>query len=204
MKILGKSSENEMIALFLKGELTSKRFSKELLKIISDFNVNLNTISIYDLNNKTDNDLRKLVLRLYRGYGDNKEIFTNFPTEIDWYWCRLEREDIQKIKYIDYDYWTELTNGTRYTIDSKENILNGKEIFGVSNKPFVEGANFLKKGGVFPPIIVLAANDSNDEMIVLEGHSRLASISLVIDYIKSIDALIGFVKKEELYKWNQY
>lgn len=193
-----------MIALFLQEELESKRFSKDLLRVINDLNIPPEIISKYDLSNIADNNVRKLILKLYRGYGDNKEIFNNFPTNIEWYWCKLDKLDISKIKYIDYDYWIELTNGTRYIIDSKKNILMGKETFGVSNQPFIDGADYLKKGGIFPPIIILSSKESNNEMIVLEGHSRLASISLAFDYINTIDALIGFVKKEELYNWNKY
>lgn len=133
MKILSKSSEDEMVALFLQEELESKRFSKDLLKVIKNLNVNSKIISNYDLSKKNDNDIRKIILKLYRGYNDNKELFYNFPVNIDWYWCKLNKMDISKIKYIDYDYWIELSGGTRYATDSKNNILNGKEIFGVSN-----------------------------------------------------------------------
>lgn len=204
MKILSKSSEDEMVALFLQEELESKRFSKDLLKVIKNLNVNSKIISNYDLSKKNDNDIRKIILKLYRGYNDNKELFYNFPVNIDWYWCKLNKMDISKIKYIDYDYWIELSGGTRYATDSKNNILNGKEIFGVSNQLFIDGANYLKNGGIFPPIIILSSKEAHDEIIVLEGHSRLTSISLVIDQIKNIKALVGFVKKEELYKWNKY
>jgi hypothetical protein len=204
MKKLKKSSENEMIALFLKEELFSKRFSKKLLKVINRLNVDTNIISNYDLNNNNENEIRKEILKAYRGYGNNTEIFKDFPSNINWYWCELKIQDILNIKFIDYDYWTDLTNGTRYIKDSKENILNGKEIYGVSNKPFIDGANYIKEGNKFEPLILLASIKNNDEIIVLEGHSRLASMSLVLDYIDKIDALVGFVNEEDLYKWNKY
>jgi hypothetical protein len=204
MEIIRKSSEDEMIALFLHGEIKSKRFSKKLINIIKKLKLDLNIISNYDLNNETDNDSRRLILKLFRGYGNNKDLFNNFPTNINWYWTKLNKSDILKIKYIDYDYWVELTNGSRYVKDSSINILNGKEIFGVSNKAFIEGAEYLKNGGKFPPIIILSAIENNNEMIVLEGHSRLTSMNLVIDYVEDVEALIGFTNTDDLYKWNKY
>jgi hypothetical protein len=81
MKILNKSSEDEVIALFFKGELTSKRFSKELLKIISNFNVNLNIISSYDLKitRKISNSsyIEKIYLKSFDNFKEKIQIIKN-------------------------------------------------------------------------------------------------------------------------------
>lgn len=204
MQILSKSSKDEMVALFLKEELNSKRFRDTLLGIIKKANIDESLILNYNLKNANENKIRKLILKEYRGYENNTGIFENFPKNIEWFWAELSLQDILNIKYIDYDYWVELTNGTRYVEDSKENILKGKEIFGVSNQPFIDGANYLKQGKKFDPIILLASKENNKELIVLEGHSRLTSMILVPESIRKIRALIGFVGKEELYKWNKY
>lgn len=204
MKILSKSSEYEMVALFLKEEISSKRFKNNLLTIINNFKVNINLIIDYNLNNKIENDIRKKILSEYRGYNKNKEIFKNFPKNIEWFWCEIDISDILNIKYINYDYWIELTNGTRYIKDSKENILKNKEIYGISNQSFLKGANFLKNGGIFEPLILLVSKENNNEIIVLEGHNRLASISLVLEKINKLKTLVGFVKRKDLFKWNKY
>jgi hypothetical protein len=204
MKKISKSKEDEMIALFLKEESNSKRFSESLDIILNDMNVDKNIISNYNINNNEENIIRKKVLSKYRGYENDINLFKNFPKDIDWYWVELNKEEIENIKYIDYDYWIELTNGSRYAKDSKENILTGKEIFGVSNQPFIDGYKYLKEGNEFDPIILLASKEDNSKMIVLEGHSRLTSINLALEVIDKIICLVGFTKEEQLMKWNKY
>jgi hypothetical protein len=203
MKILSKSSENEMIALFLNGELKSARWADKIEKIIEKENINKNIIENPNLNNNDENNLRKLVLRIFRGY-NNKELFENFPKKIDWNWVLLDKNDILKIKYITYDYWEELSNGTRYAKDSVINIKNNIEIFGVSNNGFIKISEYIKNGNKIDPLIILAPVTKNDNMIVLEGHARITAINLVIEYINEIKVLLGFVKETDLNKWNKY
>ena len=201
MKIISDSSENEMIALFLNEEIKSKRFSEKLNKIISKLNIDSSIIIDYDLTNDNDNKLRKEILKIYRGYSLNEGLFKNFPDTIKWTWVDLDVNDIKKIKY---DYWEELSNGSRYAWDSRQNILNGKEIYEVSNQPFLDGAEYLKSGNIFEPIILLSSEDDKDKMIILEGHSRLTAMCLVPECIDKITALIGYTKDIKLENWNSY
>jgi hypothetical protein len=203
MKILNKSSENEMIALFLNGEIKSERWVNQINEIIEKKNIDKNIILNPNLNNNNENQLRKLVLKIFRGY-NNKEIFKNFPKKIDWNWALLDKNDILKIKYITYDYWEELTNGTRYAKDSVINIKNNKEIFGVSNNNFIKLSEYIKNGNKIEPLIILAPIEKKDNMIILEGHARLTAINLVIEYITEIKILIGFVEEKILNKWDKY
>ena len=203
MKILNKSSENEMIALFLNGEIKSQRWENKINEIIKKENINENIIINPNLNNNNENKLRKLVLKIFRGY-NNKEIFKNFPKKIDWNWAILDKNDILKIKYITYDYWEELTNGTRYAKDSVKNIRNNIEIFGVSNNNFIKLSEYIKYGNKIEPLIILAPVEKKDNMIILEGHARLTAINLVMEYITEIKVLIGFVEERILNKWDKY
>lgn len=203
MDILNKSSENEMIALFLYEEIKSERWVKEIEEILKNDNIPKNIIVNPNLDNNNENKLRRLVLGKFRGYND-KELFENFPKKIDWNWAKLNKNDIQKIKYITYDYWEELTNGTRYAKDSVVNIKNNVEIFGVSNNGFIKLSEYIKNGNKIDPLIILAPYEKKENMIVLEGHARLTAMNLVIEYITDIKVLLGFVKENILNKWNKY
>jgi hypothetical protein len=203
MEILDKSSENEMIAIFLFEEIKSKRWVNKIDEIIKKENIDRSIIFNPNLNNNDENRLRKLVLKKFRGY-NNKEIFKNFPKKIDWNWAILNKNDILKIKYITYDYWEELTNGTRYAKDSVKNIKNNIEIFGVSNNNFIKLSEYIKNGNKIDPLIILSPMEKKDNMIVLEGHARLTAINLVIEYITQIKILIGFVEEDILNKWDKY
>ena len=78
MKIIRESSENEMILEFLKGELSSKRFSQNLFDILNELNINKDIITKGDINSKEQNIIRKQIIYIFRGY-PNKELFNNFP-----------------------------------------------------------------------------------------------------------------------------
>jgi hypothetical protein len=204
MRILKKSSESEMIAIFLKEEINSIRFNKKIIKLLKKMNINERVVINYDLTNDEENKMRKRLLSQYRGYELDKDIFKNFPINIDWYWIELSVEDIFKIKYITYDYWIELSNGSRFAKDCVNNIKNNIEVFGVSNTGFIEAAEYISNGNKFDPIILVAPVENKGNMIVLEGHLRLTAMNLVIENIDSITALIGYAEEKELNKWDNY
>ena len=192
-----------MIALFLFEEIKSERYEDRINEILKNENIPKNIIFNPNLDNNYENGLRKIVLKKFRGY-NNEEIFENFPKKIEWNWAILDKIDILKIKYITYDYWEELSNGTRYAKDSIINIKNNIEIFGISNNGFINLSEYIKNGNEIDPLIILTSFEKKDNMIVLEGHARLTAINLVIEYITEVKVLLGFVKESILNKWNKY
>ena len=203
MEIIGKSSENEMVSQFLFQEIKSERWKNKIIEIMEHDNIDKNMVLKPNLNNINENKIRKLILKKFRGY-NNKELFKNFPKNIDWNWAILDKNDILKIKYITYDYWEELTNGTRFAKDSVKNIKNNIEIFGVSNNGFIKLSEYIKNGNKIDPLIILAPFEKKDNIIVLEGHARLTAINLVIEHVIELKVLIGFVEENILNKWDKY
>ena len=194
MKFLKKSSEDEMIAVFLQTEINSLRFGNNLKKILQKFKVKKSIIKKPDINNILENQLRKTIIADYRGYGKNKELFENFPKNIEWVWISLSKKELKKIKYINYDYWIELSRGSRLAEDAVKNIRNGIEIFNKSNERFLNAAKSLIGGNKFPPMI-LVSKDKNSFIIVLEGHLRLTAYMLELKKTPSqIKAIIGYSK----------
>jgi hypothetical protein len=203
MQILSKSSENEMVSLFLFEEINSERWKNKITEIMENNNIDKNIVLNPNLNDNNENKQRKSILKYFRGY-NNKKIFENFPKKIDWKWAILNIDEILRIKYIKYDYWEELSNGTRFAKDSVNNINNNIEIFGVKNDNFIKLSEYIKGGNSFDPLIILTSCENNEKMIVLEGHARLTAINLAIEYITEIKVLIGFVEERKLNKWCKY
>ena len=129
---------------------------------------------------------------LFRGYPD-KELFNNFPKNIDWEFVQFDAEDLDKIYYINYDYWNELSNNTSKPVEASKNIRNGIEIYEVSNKPFLEGLNYIDS---FPPVILLTCNDY--KYLIIEGHSRMTVYGLNPTTFKNTYGFIGHCSKEEM------
>ena len=96
-----------------------------------------------NLNNTYENIARKKLLGEFRGYGLNRELFENFPNEIQWSLCNFVSCDLNNIRYIDYSYWNELSKGTHSPLTAAQTILNGIEIYGQSNVGFVKAAEYI-------------------------------------------------------------
>ncbi|KKP69200.1 MAG: hypothetical protein UR66_C0001G0082 [Candidatus Moranbacteria bacterium GW2011_GWE1_35_17] len=202
MNLTGKISENEMIAEFLKAEYSSERFNSRLKSLLDKYSADHKLITEPNLKNKDDNIFRKTLLGEYRGYGRNQELFENFPNDVQWHIALLTPEELKQAKYIAYDYWKELTDGSRLAIDAVKNIQAGKEIFNQSNERFLSVAEAIKNGVKFPRLIFLAS-DKDSSVVVLEGHLRLTAFLLEPEFIpKNLEVIVGFSKNAS--KWDLY
>ena len=188
-----------MILEFLKGELNSNRFNDKLLDIINKLNLNLEVINNGDISNNADNLLRLKIMKEYRGYPD-KELFENFPQIDSWSFVELSQEDINKIYYIDYDYWNELSNNTSSPVEAVKTIADGKEIYEVSNQPFIDGIKYLDNNK-FPPVILLTCND--EKYLIIEGHSRMTVYGFNPSKLEGTYAYIGHCSPEEMKKYDE-
>ncbi len=197
MNVIRKSNEDEMILEFLKGEISSNRFNKKLSDVLDKLCLDKKIILDGKFSND-ENKLRKEIMFLYRGYPD-KELFNNFPKEIEWEFVSFDEEDLDKIYYIDYDYWDLLSRGSSKSSGASITIREGREIYEVSNKPFLDGVEYLKDNS-FPPIILLTCND--ERFLIIEGHSRITVYGLVPEKFKNTFGFIGHCSKEEMDKYD--
>jgi len=200
MKILRKSTENEMILNFLKGELTSYRFSEKLLKVLKKLNLTKDIIINADLNNFIENKLRKTILEEFRGYNKNEVLFENFPKIKEYLLCEFSSNDLKNIFYINYSYWNELSNKSSSPLIAAKNIKSNKIIYNVSNQQYLDCLNQIKKGKTFTPLIFLTYDKL--KFIVLEGHLRITAYALQPELFKDIKCIVLECSKEDLEKWN--
>lgn len=198
MKKIRNSSENEMILEFLKGEINSNRFNEELNNALLKLDLNSNIIKNGNVNNDKENKLRLDIMKIYRGYPDG-ELFENFPKINEWDFMQLSSDDINRIYYIDYDYWNELSNNTSNPLEAVKVIKLGKEIFGVSNKPILDGVEYLKENS-FPPIILITCND--ERYLIIEGHSRMTVYGFLPNKLEGTYAYVGYCTEEEMKKYD--
>ncbi len=200
MKIIRKTTENEMIKVFLKGELNSTRFSKELEEYIKLLNIDKEIIINGDLYNEKQNDQRKKLLSEYRGFNKNIDLFENFPLIKDVYIVDFNMKDLKKIKYIDYDYWNFLSNGTSSPIEAAKVIESGKEIFNISNQPFIDGSKYLENGGKFDPCILVTPDFKT--FTILEGHSRITCYGLKPNAFNNVQCFVIKCSPKDFKLWD--
>ena len=180
MRKIRDSSEDEMIAVFLQTEWNSIRFRADIEAYARQERIDPRVLHVPDWRNAPENARRRVILGVHRGYGRNEGYFKGFPADVRWERVTLTREELEQVRYIEYDYWVELSGGTRLAIDGAKNALAGKVVFGVSSAGLEYMANELRRGAQFPTLIFVA-KDVDAYLVVMEGHVRLnatASVSV--------------------------
>lgn len=187
---LGEISEAEFIKVFLQAEIESSRFSEQILKALKELNTDIGIINNPDLNNHQENNLRKEILEKTRKFVSRKGLFKDFPNDVIWYRAEVTPEFLlNEIQYIDYEYWVELTNGSRFPKDSVQKILSNEKVFNVPYDGFLEASEAFKKNTVFKEIIIVT---NLNRFVVLEGHLRLTVYALNNEVLpENISLIIG-------------
>ncbi|MBR1654503.1 MAG: hypothetical protein IJ690_06130 [Clostridia bacterium] len=195
MKIIRKSSEDEMLLEYLKAEINSKRFSERLEKTLIELSLSQDIILNGNLENEQENKQRKLIMEKFRGY-PTEDIFERFPKEFNWFYVQFEEGDIDKIFYLNWEYWNEISNNTSKPTEAAKNIYNGVEIYDISNEPYFKGLEYLKSNNKFNPIIALTCN--GEKFVLIEGHSRMTVYGMKPKLFAGTFGYIGYCSKKEM------
>jgi hypothetical protein len=203
MRKIRESSEAEMIAVFLAAELHSPRsMGQEIQACLQREALSTRVISSPDLSNAQENVARRAVLGAYRGYGQRQGYFQGFPEALHWELVGLTRQEVEQVKYVDYDYWVELAGGSRLALDGARRALAGIDVFGLSSRYFVDLAETLRHGAHFPTLIFVARDEASP-LVVLEGHARLTAYLIAPDCLPTeLEVIVGF--SEQITHWGCY
>ena len=191
MRRLGPITEAEMIAAFLQGELASSRFGSHIEDLLRRDGRSLDIIQHPNWHDEDENLFRRSVLDAYRGYDARTGLFADFPRDVQWARALLTPDEFGRVRYINYDYWNELSGGSRRPVDAAMRVAAGYEAFGVSNAACWAIAAARARGEPLPaPILV--GTGRVDDMVVLEGNLRLTAYYLRPETIPSeIGAIVG-------------
>jgi len=192
MRLLDAITEDEMVAVFLKTEINSVRYSADILALLRRDGMSRGIIDAPDTRNQQENAYRIQLLGDFRGYKQRRDLFLSFPDDVSWYRAILSREELARVRYVDYSYWNELSGGSRLPADAAANIRAGKVVFGQSTQGFLNLASELELGAKFPELILTGVSPTSD-LVVLEGHVRLTTYFLAPHCIpEEIQVIVGF------------
>ena len=191
MRELTRLTEHDMIAAFVRGELHSERFGAAVRAAMRRHRVRRRVVEQPDTTDPEQNAQRLAVLRDYRRYGLDNSLFDGFPYD-DAVWSRvaLARDEVLAIRYIDYDYWVELSGGTRLPVDAARRIRAG-EADPEHARSFLRVADALDQGTRFHELIAVTAG-GGAPLVALEGHLRLTVYALRPERIlEPLTAILG-------------
>lgn len=170
------ATESEMVLAFLRGELDSDRFGSDIRRALVEAG-GLGLVQSPDLNSEKENRARERALSAARGWPD-AEVFEGFPDDVDWYHGVLQPDDLERVRYIDYSYWNELSGGSRRPADVLATLRAGRLPAWLielgTSWPF-EFAAELATAEAVDDLIVMAKPDLS-ELVLLEGHARLTAV----------------------------
>ncbi len=202
LRFLANSTEPDMVALFLKTEIEAPRYATELLQLLERDGMDRTIVDTPDITNAADNAYRLQLLTDFRGYSKRQGYFQGFPDGVTWQRVVLSPDELLQARYINYDYWVELSGGSRRASDAAHRIRAGRTVFDVSNDGFLALADGLRHGAVFPDLILVWAGKGTT-LVVLEGHARLTAYALVPETIPSqVPVLLG--TSVEMSGWDLY
>jgi hypothetical protein len=184
--------EHQMVAHFLKTEIRSVRFEETILALLRRDGRERRLIDEPDLDSEEENAYRAGLLGEWRGYKRHEGIFLFVPDDTAWHRYALRRDELAQVRYIDYDYWIELSGGTRRAIDAARNIRAGIEVFGQSTQWALGMAREVARGARFPELILVGTDEASD-LTVLEGHARLTAYCLALEQVpEPLPVILGF------------
>ena len=192
MRLLSAITEDEMVSVFLKTEINSVRFERQIVDLLHQGEQDRSVVDTPDLSNTQENAYRMRLLAEFRGYRRNAGLFIGFPDRVEWYRAALTPEELMQVRYIDYSYWNVLSGGTRLPTAAAQTIRAGKAIYGQSTQGFLELAKELCRGAQFPELILTAISPSAP-LVVMEGHVRLTTYALAPECLPAIvEVIVGF------------
>ncbi len=162
-----------MIEAFVRAELESPRWREKILAL-------------------GDLDARAL-LEKHRAYERREGLFLDFPREVDWFRSVVTREELLEIRYINWDWWLEVSGGTRDAREGARRIRAG-EIPGVTleeHEPRLDHP------------LIAATTPNLSPLVLVEGHARLTAYALFPERVPDeVEILAGV--SEEMPRWCQW
>lgn len=193
MRLLSPSSNEEMVAVFLLGELDSPRFAETIQAALRDRKLSKALIEKPNLDSSAENAQRAAILLEYRPWLVDFGLLKEWPPNAMWHWAELNREDIENLHYVTYSYWDELSSGTHLVQDGAKSVKAGRVVFEVGNDNFWEVARRIDAGETMRPIIILSDGERGPHTVI-EGHTRATSYLLADHAPRTVHALFGITQ----------
>ena len=201
MRLLGPASEEEMIAVFLRGELDSGRYGKKLRTLLARDRRTEDLLRRPDLGDVEANAYRRRLLEEHRAYERRDGLFGGFPQQVEWFRAALERDEVLDILYIDWDWWLELSGGTRRPRDAARRIVEaeGADATAAEHEPLAAALQTTPP----PPELIAVTTPARTPLVLVEGHARLTAYALFPDYLPAkLEILLGV--SDEMPRWCQF
>jgi hypothetical protein len=200
VKILRPTSEDEMIAVFLRAELDSSRYGKTLRGYVERDGREPDVLRRPDLDDPEANSYRRGLLEEYRAYERRDGLFGGFPRQVDWFRAMLSRDEVLDVLYINWDWWLTISDGTRRPRVAARKIRDG--LVPGSTVEEHEPLAVALLDTPRPAELIVATTSEHSPLVVVEGHFRLTAYALFPEHLPDeLEILLGV--SDEMAEWCQ-
>jgi hypothetical protein len=201
MRVVTAVAEDEVIAAFLRAEIASDRFGPLLAKILDRRGLAESLLAHPDVNDADANGTRREVLAEHRGWGRDEEMFGGFPVRVDWFRAALTRDEVLAIRYIDWDWWLDVSGGSRLPTDAAARLRAGLVPgHGVEGHEPIAAALAARPA---PPELIVVRTAGSAPLVVVEGHVRLTAYALFPEHLPDeLEVFLG--ESPDFARWWAY
>ena len=190
MRIVGPSSEDEMVLAFLKAEIDSAEYPGSIERALSLQGHTRAIIDNAELGNPSENQARVKCLSGFRGFKQNCWLFKGFPDEVTWQRVSLTPREVGRVKYINQPVWITGSAGTRLVADGAMNLDSGSLPDSLRSK--IRTIEASVRAGYMSPELILAGLGDESPLVLVEGHSRATAYVLASsDLPNGVEVIIG-------------
>jgi hypothetical protein len=201
MRILGPVTEDEMIAAFLRAELRSGRYGEKLRRLLERDGIAAEVLERPEPADPDQNEYRRRMLDEHRAFERREGLFHGFPESVDWYRAALVPEEVLAIRYINWDWWLAISDGSRSAVVAAERIRRG-EIEGVTVEEHADIARALGATSP-PPELIAATKPDHAQLVLVEGHVRLTVYALFPELLPpELELYLGVA--EDMDAWSEF
>jgi hypothetical protein len=201
MRIVRAASEAEVLVTFLRAELDSPRWGTSLLELLAEDGVDESVLRAPDLDDADECDYRARLLDRHRAWLRREGLFKGFPERVEWTRVALTPDEVLAIRYINWDWWLWITDGTRRPVDAAARIRRG-EVAGITAEEHEPIAARLRTAESPGELIAVAPPDRS-QLVLVEGHVRLTAYVLYPQYLPAeLEIFLGTA--EDMDRWTEF
>jgi hypothetical protein len=195
LRVIAPSTEDEMIAVFLRAGLDSPRFRERLKQALVAHSASPDLIRCAVTTEEPSNQLRRKILETFYGWGQDESVFGGMPGDVEWLWVELDVEDLLN-RVFTIAWYFEETFGTRRAAELAE--LKRRTEGSLKNPILAE-----IRAGRFPESPILLSQPDLERMVILEGHNRIISYLVDPDMVPfPIRAILGVSSR--ISEWSEW
>ena len=185
MRLLHPVGEDEVVATFLRGELDSERYGEKLRRLLARDGRALDVLERPKVADHDENAYRRALLEEHRAYVSREGLFLGFPEHVDWHRAALTADEVLEVRYINWDWWLRVSDGTRSAREAARRIRAG-EVAGVTaeeHAPVIAAPH---------AELIAAATPALSPLVLVEGHVRLTAYALFPERLPDeLEILLG-------------